>query len=191
MPPKSLEWKRILTSEPKETQRDGKPAAMVQEILTPSTAAGMGAVLQSYEQVYLERERLRNECVELRGQLNRRQIAQNSAQSRNAGPRASDAYELLNQLRNCIGSLQKSIHALETEVGRLKDAQSATAALQAKTPSDGEKLADPAQDERGPIFAGSPKISIAKMVAEWMFARPNAAQIRLVEDALRSQGVRV
>jgi hypothetical protein len=191
MPPKSLEWKRILTSEPKEKPRDGKQTAYVQEILTPSSAAGMGAVLQSYEQVYLEREHLRNECIELRGELNQLRNSQNSVSSRNAGPRASDAFELLNQLRNCIGSLQKSIHALESEVGRLKDAQSAAAALQAKTPSDGEKLADPTQGERDPIFAGSPRVSIAKMVAEWMFARPNAAQIRLVEDALRSQGVRV
>lgn len=189
MPPKSLEWKRILTAGPRPEETN----QTVAEILTPSSAADIGVVLQSYEHLFLEKEQLRNECVELRREISRlTRGLRKRAQSEPAKPGASDAFEVLNQLNECITSLQESIRKLEEQVEQLQQARSTDSQPDLETPV----FRDVRGNELGGRIAresreGEGRSSVAEMVAEWMFARPNAAQVRLVEDALRGQGVRV
>lgn len=191
MPPKSLEWKRILTANarPHET-RQTEPVA---EILTPSSATDIGVVLQSYEQLFLEKEQLRNECIELRREINRlTKRPERMVQREPIAPRASDAFEVLNRLNACIETLQRSIRSLEKQVEELHQQRNADVETDRDPPlSEGNNGNDSGSTFAAEPTNGSERNSVAEMVAEWMFARPNAAQVRLVEDALRGQGVRV
>jgi len=192
MSPRPVEWRRILTAEPKDERRDLEQTAAGRELLTPSTAAGIGAVLQSYEQIYLEKEQLRTECEELRRHLNRLRSEQNSAKSRITNPRASEALDLLNQLRESMAELHNGLRSLEIEVAQLRGAPAQKPVDGAGAPGHARIREFAHQDAHSTDGINEPvNGSIAKMVAEWMFPNPSAAQIRLVEDALKSQHVQI
>ena len=187
---KPIEWRRILTA----GQRKDSPRlfhdARLNEIAVPSTVAGMGAVLQSYEHVYLENERLRNECGELRRQIVRERANPSDARSGGSDSRAAEVARLIAQLRGSVEALRQGLRALETEVTRLKSLQSSLPDRAGKTPVGNLREKDALTET--PALQSTDETNlegIAALVAEWMFPQPNAAQIRLVEDALRSQRV--
>lgn len=189
MRPRSVEWRRILTAEPKDESRTATSDVALKEILVPSAASGMGAVLQSYEHLYLENERLREECVQLRRQLLRGQGRPSTVRPDGSSARAAEAVRLVEQLRDAVHGLQQGLRTLESEVAKLRNghgpAQDGVVERASEAQSRSTSVAT--QPATLPQKEEVDLDTVAKLVAEWMFPRPNSAQIRLVHDALRNK----
>ncbi len=189
MRPRSLEWRRILTAEPQDPSRTASGNVAVKEVLVPSTASGMGAVLQSYEHLYLENERLREECLQLRRQLLRARGKPSTVRPDGSSARAAEAVRLVEQLRDAVHGLQRGLRTLESEVAKLRNGHGPAREAVAEQPSaaSSRRGAAEMQPANPPRKEDVDLDAVAKLVAEWMFPRPNSAQIRLVQDALRSK----
>ena len=200
MPSKSLEWMRYLPVEvgnprARSVKRPPEPFSV------PSATQGVGALLQAYEQMFLEKEQLRSECVELRRKVLK--LGDRATASKpmpiTPGPNATEADELVNRLRGCVKDFQEGLQTLESKVSTLRStppppAPAPTPSTPVTPATDSAKVEGDTEEAVPAAWydeeAGEMTVQrLARIVSEWVFPTPNEAQVRLVEDALKGRGV--